>query len=388
MCKFLIIIIFLYYQIIQNKELMKTKLPFTILIFFFLFINVNAQTVTSVTDGNWTNPLTWGGTVPIPGNTIIINHNVLLDIDFGYTSGSILVNSGASLTGNSAARGLAVNYPSGNGSLTVNGTLDVARVSLFGGVFSLSGTLQSDSLFNLTTINIGNSANLNTSQFFNGTGGLVTNYGTITTTNLLNMELVINNGTIHSDDFHNCKTTNNNTGAVITLNHDFLNADSIVYPAIFVNDGRQEVMNDWQNQDSIKGSGKFCIVNNTNNSGIMTGTFDFCDMSGGNIDLNTGTIDITITYCTYPCTPGISPEATSPVITAAPNPSGGLFIIKSDRLFSKIEISSLLGQVVYSKQLESETAEIDISTQTGGIYFYKIFSDNQVIRSGKIMLAK
>lgn len=367
---------------------MKPKLTFAALLIYTFIIGTQAQTVTSIANGNWTNPLTWGGTVPIPGNTIIINHDVILDIDFGYTSGSITVNTAASLTGNTVSRGLAVNYPTGNGTLTVNGSLDVARVSLFGGVFTLSGSFESDSLFNLAAIHIVSTGDLHTSQFFNGAGGNITNDGFVNTTNLLNMESITNNGAVSAIDFHNCKTLINTSGAVIAISHNFLNADSIVSPAVFTNDGREEVLNDWQNQDSVKGTGKFCIVNNTNNSGIMTGTFDFCDMSGGNIDLNTGTIDITITYCAYPCTPGISVETANPVIFASPNPTGGIFIIKSDRLISKIEISSLLGQLVYSGQIFTKTAEIDISTEPGGIYFYKIFSDNQVISSGKIMLAK
>ena len=41
-------------------------------------------------------------------------------------------------------------------------------------------------------------------------------------------------------------------------------------------------------------------VNNTWNNGIMNGDFDFCDQSGGNIDLQEGTVASTITYCTSP----------------------------------------------------------------------------------------
>jgi len=366
---------------------MKTKL-FSLIILIALSLNINAQTVTSAANGNWTNPLTWGGTMPVPGNTIIINHNVTLDMDFGYSSGSITVNTGGSLTGNSGMRGLAVNYPSGSGSLAVNGTFNVARVSCFAGTISISGSLQSDSLYNQGAIAISNTGIVNAAQFMNSTGGIISNDGNINSTNLLNFETITNNGVIHSADFHNCKTLTNNSDGVIDLNHDFLNADSIVSPAVFTNNGQQLVMNDWQNQDTVKGSGKFCIVNNTKNSGVMKGNFDFCDLSGGNIDLNNGNIDPTITFCAFPCTQGKNEIPLEQLVEIYPNPSNGIFTIKSESVITRVEIVNLLGKLVYSKKVHANQINIDVQNEAAGIYFYKLIGENKIEGTGKIVIER
>lgn len=367
---------------------MKKKLSIVILLAFIGFFNINAQTVTSAANGNWTNPLTWGGTVPIPGNTIIINHNITLDLDFGYTSGSITINSGASLTGNSGMRGLALNYPSGSGSLTVSGTLDIARVSIFTGNISVSGSFLSDSLYNLAHININGSGSIDATQFYNGTGGKISNDGEINSSNLLNLDTLTNNGVINSSDFHNCKSLLNNSSGVIALNHDFLNSDSIAGPAIFTNNGRQEVMNDWQNKNQVDGTGKFCIVNNTSNSGTMTGSFDFCDLSGGNIDLNTGSVDLTITFCNFPCTPGTHDEPYKPIITISPNPANGVFTIRSETKITRVEIINLLGETVYIQEPYSDFIKVDLQNKKPGIYFYRILKENNILQTGKIIVEK
>ncbi len=358
-------------------------------LFFVIFcLHANAQTVTSVADGNWTNPLTWGGMPPIPGNTVIINHDVILDTNFAYTSGSITVQSGASLTGNTGLRGLTLNYPSGTGFLTVLGSFDVARVSFFADTVSVGGSFNSDSLYNQSVILISSAGSIHASQFFNGIGGRITNAGEIVSTNLLNLETIVNLGVIQSSDFNNCKSLFNNSGAVIALNHDFLNADSITGPAIFTNNGRQEVMNDWQNQDTVYGTGRFCIVNNTNNSGLMSGSFDFCDLTGGNIDMNTGSIDTTITYCAFPCTPGTNEYVAAPLIKISPNPGDGIFNIDSETEISSVEVMNLLGEIVYSQQVDATRFRINLQSCHNGIYFYRLSSKNKIIETGKIIIER
>ena len=59
-------------------------------------------------------------------------------------------------------------------------------------------------------------------------------------------------------------------------------------------------------------------------------------------------------------------------ISILPNPSSGFFVINSLEKISSIEITNLLGEKIYSSQINSEKAEIDLSKQPKGIYFIKI----------------
>ncbi|HNZ42398.1 MAG TPA: T9SS type A sorting domain-containing protein [Bacteroidales bacterium] len=364
------------------------KKLFTVLFFVIFCLNANAQTLTSVADGNWNNPLTWGGNLPIPGSTIIINHHIVLNTDYGFTSGSITINSGGSLTGDSGLRGLSMNYPSGSGFLTINGAMDVARVSFFDDTVTVEGSFDADSLYNKAVIDVGLSGTINASQFFNGFTGNINNSGSIHAINLLNLGSIVNAGVINAADFDNCKSLTNNAGAMIALSHNFLNADSISGPAIFTNNGRQEVMNDWQNKDTVYGAGKFCIVNNTSNSGLMSGTFDFCDMSGGDVDFNTGDIDTTITYCAFPCTPGTAEFAGDYLIEIFPNPAGEIFYVSSEKEISSIEVFNLLGETVYSATVNARKFKVCMPLISNGIYLYRLSDKDNSTKTGKIIIEK
>jgi uncharacterized delta-60 repeat protein len=71
-----------------------------------------------------------------------------------------------------------------------------------------------------------------------------------------------------------------------------------------------------------------------------------------------------------------------------PNPSNGYFNIKIDNLIGteNIEVYSVLGQKIYSKSIVENKSTIDVSNQPKGIYFYKISNNNNVIKSGKLIL--
>ena len=345
-----------------------------------------AQTVTSVADGNWTSPLTWGGIPPIPGDTVVINHAVTLDIDYGYASGSVTINAAGELNGNSPMRGLALS----GGTLTVHGIFNVARVSLLAGLATNNGTFQNDSLLNATSLTNDSGATLDAAQFLNSIGANFENGGSVASSNLLNIATVTNNGTITTNDLMNSKSFTNTATGVITVNHDFLNSDSLASPAVFTNDGLTMVNNDWRNTDQVEGSGRFCIQNNTSNSGEMSGTFDFCDQTGGSIDANTGTIAGTITYCNSSCTTGWNENSSGPLITVYPNPSSGAFSISINNFPAnlQVEMFNVFGERILSKQADSEKIEIDLSKQDSGIYFYRIQSDSRILKTGSVVFTQ
>lgn len=71
-----------------------------------------------------------------------------------------------------------------------------------------------------------------------------------------------------------------------------------------------------------------------------------------------------------------------------PNPSTGLFNLKFLGNFStvdSIDIYNVLGKIVYSGKLISSDNQIDLSTQSNGIYYYTL-KKNQVISTGKIVV--
>jgi len=363
---------------------MKTKKLF-ICSFLFLGLTLlsNAQ-ITSVANGNWTSPATWGGMPPTPGSDVIINHTVILDIDYAFSSGSITVNGAGALNGNNSMRALAL-LTGGNGALTIHGSLNIARMALFAGSVSNNGIIQSDSLFNALTLNNNTGATINASQFMNNTGAQFTNNGTVTTTNFLNIETAVNNNSMTTNDFMNCKFFTNASTGTINIGHNFNNSDSLASPSVFTNDGIINVGNDWLNTQGVNGSGRFCIAHNSMNTGLMTGNFDFCDQTGGNIDANTGTIGPNITYCLYPCNVSIEKSLIKTEINVFPNPGNGLYNFVSSELISFIEVYDILGKKVYTQEIDSQNFNINISKEASGVYFYRLYNADLLIKTGKLI---
>jgi len=361
---------------------MKRRFTIFTLLLIICIGNIHSQT-TSVTNGNWTNPATWGGVPPSPGATVIINHAVTLDLDYGYSTGSITINGTGSLNGNSAMRALAIS----GGTLTVNGTLNIPRVALFGGTITNSGTFQNDSLLNQATLTNTSNGIINATQFMISTGGSFTNNGTVTSTNLLNIATINNTGSINVTDILNSKSfTNSSTGAIHASNN-FLNTDSLATPNLFTNNGSVIVNNDWRNAGNIDGSGGFCVHNNSMNTGSIAGTIDFCDQTGNDVDLNTGSIDATVTYCQSACSVGVSENLKPTSISLYPNPNNGIFTLISNSKNFTIEIIDLLGKKVYTEKILQSKSEIQIPNNRKGIYFCKITDENsQVVKVLKITI--
>ena len=65
-------------------------------------------------------------------------------------------------------------------------------------------------------------------------------------------------------------------------------------------------------------------------------------------------------------------------ISAYPNPSNGNFTINSSEKIAQIEIINVLGEKVYSSQINSEKKDINLSPQPKGVYFVKVQSEGSV----------
>lgn len=69
-----------------------------------------------------------------------------------------------------------------------------------------------------------------------------------------------------------------------------------------------------------------------------------------------------------------------------PNPSNGIFAVKAETKISMIEITDLLGKIIYLEQIDYDQADIDLSRHPKGIYFYKIKNDKEILKTGKIII--
>lgn len=326
------------------------KKQLLVIALLFATVAVNAQAVrTSIAAGLATNPFTWDCTCfPLPGDSIIINHAVILNNDFGYTSGAIIINASGSLTGDIPMRAFAT-Y--GTGRFENHGTFNVARVVLFGGSAHNTNNFNADSL--LTN---------------------VVNEGGFTNTG--NMQI--------STSFLNTGDLNVSASGLLVVQDNFLHGDTSVAASVhFVCDGTMRVNQDWGNADSISGSGQICIYGTSANWGSISGTLDMCDVSGGGqVDGNFGTIAGSVTTCVSPCNVGVAEYQNIPV-QLYPNPSSDFIQIKSEQK-TDIMIFDLLGKLVYQSSTANQLHNVSIGEWPAGVYNYRAIT-NDGMATGKFI---
>ncbi len=86
---------------------------------------------------------------------------------------------------------------------------------------------------------------------------------------------------------------------------------------------------------------------------------------------------------------GISENIFASTINIYPNPSTGKFIIEVTGYngnASILQIFNVLGEQIYSTQINSEKEDIYLNKQANGIYFYKINNENGILNTGKIII--
>ena len=65
--------------------------------------------------------------------------------------------------------------------------------------------------------------------------------------------------------------------------------------------------------------------------------------------------------------------------------TNGTFHLISKTDISVIEIINVQGEIIYSAQINSNKAEVDLSNFAKGIYFYNVLNKNGVTKNGKIV---
>ncbi|MBU0765342.1 MAG: hypothetical protein KJ607_10960, partial [Bacteroidetes bacterium] len=288
----------------------------------FIYSPVN---IVSVNNGNWSDPATWDcNCMPLPADHIIINHDVVLDLDY-FVGNYLLINQDASLVGNISPRSFAVV----EGAFENHGILEVdylftevatisnydsirvhtsfyvgADLNNFGVVSEADSLYNSGSLYNegeIHALNFTNAEilyNEGEMEFMDFTNaGDMTNAGDIYFNDFTNMGTFVNDLTLTgTNDFLNLGIFFLNQNSTMTVSHDFANAE------MFFAEGTVDIANNWLNEDTISGNfGQFNVANSTGNTGALLGYFDVCDQTPPPgypwIDLNTGHIDPTITFC-------------------------------------------------------------------------------------------
>lgn len=368
------------------------------------------QTITSVQNGNASNPLTWDCLCfPTPDDDVIINHAVTMDVDWivnaggsitvntgksflqsGYRSllidgsGSSYINNGTSKFFNMAYTNGASGTNSGSFSITQalyfapgtsynnSGLLDGVDSLLTEGTFTNTGTCYYGNFYNTGTVNnsgamsgdsVGNGGTFNSTggyMYFNAFG----NTGDFTMSGSGFMDV--------ANDWANIADFTLGTGCQIFAHEDFFNGDSLGGSANLHNNGTIEVTQNFLNGFLIDGSGNFCVGGESYNVGSMNGTFDFCDNTGGSIDLNTGTIAGTVTFCSPGCFLGIN-ENQSSNVSLFPNPTEGIINIDSPDIFTSYKVFSVMGNEVSSNVLIGTS--IDLNNLNPGTYFIQLFGE-------------
>ena len=69
-----------------------------------------------------------------------------------------------------------------------------------------------------------------------------------------------------------------------------------------------------------------------------------------------------------------------------PNPSSGIFSVKSETKIVSIEITNNVGEIILEQQINSTQTSIDLSKQAKGFYFVKVFTGDNNLVSKKIVI--
>ena len=71
-----------------------------------------------------------------------------------------------------------------------------------------------------------------------------------------------------------------------------------------------------------------------------------------------------------------TPDATTLVVNAYPNPTAGQTIIESNNSIDKVEVYSIAGKLVYSTSPAANNVAVDLSDYDNGIYLVRVYAGN------------
>lgn len=399
---------------------MKRLLPVLLVAFY---LGSRSQTAVSIANGNWTNPLTWNcSCVPVNGYSVTISNSVTLNTSLIFTSGGVTIsNTGSLIQDASLNRDIWIN----GGYFNNSGKANFRYLLVSTGSITNPGSFTVTAFTNSVTMNNTGSITMDSmyiaGSFTNAAnakimGDSLTNASTLINNGHINVTWVTNKGTYKNYDYQgsyaytNMGTFENNDSLILTASvwnkASFINKPGAVFnmtknfyntcgnsskTAVFDNQGSVKVMDSWYSTDTIKGTntGTFTVADTSANSGVMKGSFQFCDQTppavSPYVDLNSGSIAPTITYC---IATGIKEETLSS-LQIYPNPSAGTIMIRQQENRSlRATITDLSGKIVHEEIVQG-SAYIHADCATG-VYLLKL-SDAQngtLIKVEKLLIQK
>jgi hypothetical protein len=84
------------------------------------------------------------------------------------------------------------------------------------------------------------------------------------------------------------------------------------------------------------------------------------------------------------------PNLSSSIFTTSdsviyPNPTTGIINVRASENIKSISVFDILGKQISNKDIHSNDTQIDITNYNAGIYYLKIFSENGVLETKKII---
>ncbi len=333
--------------------------------------------------GDFLNPLVWNPMgIPASGDSLTINHAIVMNTDAYYTAGQIKINSGGSLIQDGTPRTVWAD----GGSIVNYGTYSTHAVLVSGGGYITNA----GSFTGIDSLVVGadfqNSGTAGVNDFWVMYGGTVNNSGTLTNTDSMFVQGdFINSGTagVYDLAFDQLATLDNSgmlnvtnnmhneghlyNSYVIEVANDFSNCNIQSLYAVFDNDGIVCFGNDFLNcdPDSLTGSGDYFVGNLSTNMGVFAENFTF-HTPNGSLSLNTGTVQGTVTITTGACSAGLNDlEATT---SFYPNPAED--VIHVSDMQGAYEIHDLYGKCVAKGTTDDGT--IRVESLPTGTYFLQV----------------
>jgi hypothetical protein len=307
---------------------------------------------TTTAAGDFLNPLIWSPIgIPASGDSLTINHAVVMNTGIYYTAGRITIGSSGSLIEDGTDRTF---WADGTGSLINSGTF-TAHLLLVSPLATMS--------------NIGDFTGVDSAW----NQGSFSNIGAMDSYDILNDEtgsFVQNGILIVSHDMNNQGFFQINPSAQTAVLNDFSNCNLQTMDAWFENDAIICIGNNFANciDDTITGTGEYFIGGSATNLGVFEGAFVFNTPSGS--VFNTGTIDPNVIMGTGICELGVK-EIEVGLLNAYPNPAQNQ--IQINRANVTYTIYDVTGQVV-SKGITKD-GKIEMSNLNKGVYLLKVANE-------------
>jgi hypothetical protein len=381
----------------------KSLLAFLFSCFFsFSFAGV----YNSISDGDWTDTLTWNPSgIPEAGDTIDIETNVFLDtsITFSATCWMVIKNNGllsgsnfyfvdgyfenlgiftflnADFTGTyvfvnqtgAQCNVLELEFNSDLGDAFNSGLINANQLKIYYGFLENSADVRTSHLY-MNGSELDNYGRIETETFFNAG-----NFENVTDTLIANYIFTYNEFSNYSvvlilDSMKvNNMLTNGSSGRIRAPLIDCVNP----YMSI---EGEINCNHFIHPEGEINGGGKICISGCAEIGGIVNGSLDICDMSSDSVcDTTYAIIDsANVTFCVdSPCELVGETELENTVyIKLYPHPVSSELTCAFGTVYTGlVVISDMQGRVVFS-EIVSEISEIklDLSYLQAGQYFFRL----------------